>query len=45
MCEETFASIFISDCCSVAKQCPPLHDPMDFSMPGFPVLHYFPEFA
>ena len=24
---------------------PTLHDPMDGSMPGFPVLHYFLEFA
>ena len=45
MCEETFASIFISDCCSVAKQCPTLHDSMDCSMTGFPVLHHFLEFA
>ena len=27
-------------CCSVARSCPTLFDPMDFSMPGFPVLHY-----
>ena len=32
-------------CCSVAKSCPTLHDPMDCSTPGFPVLHYFQEFA
>ena len=25
--------------------CPTLGDPMDCSMPGFPVLHYLPEFA
>ena len=25
--------------------CPTLCDPMDCSMPGFPVLHYLPEFA
>ena len=31
-------------CCSVAKSCPTLCDPMDCSMPGFPVLHYLPEF-
>ena len=24
---------------------PTLCDPMDFGMPGFPVLHYLPEFA
>ena len=32
-------------CCSVTKSCPALCDPMDCSTPGFPVLHYLPEFA
>ena len=32
-------------CCSVAKSCPTFCDPMDGSKPGFPVLHYLPEFA
>ena len=32
-------------CCSVTKLCPTLCDPMDCSTPGFPVLHYLPEFA
>ena len=27
-------------CCSVTKSCPTLSDPMDCSVPGFPVLHY-----
>ena len=27
-------------CCSVAQLCPTLWDPVDFSMPGFPVLHH-----
>ena len=31
--------------CSVAKSCLTLYDPMDCSMPGFPVLHYLLEFA
>ena len=31
-------------CCSVAKLCPTLCDPLDCSMPGFPVLHYILEF-
>ena len=31
--------------CSVAYSCPTLCDPMDWSMPGFPVLHHLPEFA
>ena len=34
-----------SSFCSVAKLCPTLCDPMDCSAPGFPVLHYLPEFA
>ena len=29
-------------CYSVAKSCQTLWDPMDYSMPGFPVLHYLP---
>ena len=32
-------------CCSVAKLHLTLWDPMDCSTPGFPVLHYLPEFA
>ena len=32
-------------CCSGAKSCPTLWDPMDCSMSGFPVLHCLPEFA
>ena len=32
-------------CCSVAKSCPTLCDPMDYSMPGSPVLYHLPEFA
>ena len=32
-------------CCSVSKFCPAFCDPTDCSMPGFPVLHYLPEFA
>ena len=32
-------------CCSTLKSCPTLCDPMDCGMPGFPVLHYFPESA
>ena len=30
---------------SVAQLCPTLCDPMDCSMPGFPVLHHLPELA
>ena len=32
-------------CCSVAQSCSTLCNSMDFSTPGFPVLHYLPEFA
>ena len=30
---------------SVAQSCPTLFDPMDCSMPGFPVYHQLPEFT
>ena len=30
---------------SVAQSCPTLCNPMDYSTPGFPVLHHLPEFA
>ena len=32
-------------CCSVAKSCPTICDPVECSTPGFPVLHYLLEFA
>ena len=32
-------------CCSVAKSCLMLCDPMNYSTPGFSVLHYLPEFT
>ena len=32
-------------CCSVTKLCPTLCNSMDWSTPGFPVLHYLPEFV
>ena len=32
-------------CCSVAKSCLTLCNPMDCSTPGFPVLYYLLEFA
>ena len=34
-----------SNYCSVPKSCPTLCDPMNCSSPGFPVLHYHPEFV
>ena len=36
--------VFSPCCCSVAKSCPTLCDPIDHSMPGFPILHYLLEF-
>ena len=32
-------------CYSVAKSCPALCDPIDYSRPGFSVLHHLSEFA
>ena len=32
-------------CCLVTQSHPNFCDPMDCSMPGFPVLQYLPEFA
>ena len=32
-------------CCSVTQSCPIPWDPMECSMPSFPVLHHLPEFA
>ena len=32
-------------CCSATHSCPTLCNPMDCSMPGFPVLHHLLEFA
>ena len=43
-CIQVF-SLFVVVCYSVAKLCPTLWDPMNCSTPGFPVLHYLPEFA
>ena len=40
-----FQKVHCCCCFSVAKSCPTLRDPMDCSTPGFPVLHYFQEFA
>ena len=42
-----YLSIQMSICwfCSVTKPCLTLCDPMNCSTPGFPVLHYSPEFT
>ena len=39
-----YLSIYMT-CCSVPQSCPTLCDPVDCSMPGFPVLPHFPELA
>ena len=45
-CKELYAiNIYLLTCCSVADSCPMLCDPVDFSMTGFPVLHYLLEFV
>ena len=37
--------VYFSCCCSFVKLCLTFCDPMDYSMPAFPVPHYYPEFA
>ena len=39
-CPTFISKPFQISCCSVTKLCP-----MNCNMPGFPVLHYLPEFA
>ena len=43
--EEVLASLTDWHCCSVAKSCLTLCDPMDCRQPGFPVLHHLPKLA
>ena len=40
-----FSDLLLHLCCSVAKFCLTLCDPLDNSMTGFPVLQHLPEFA
>ena len=42
---ESIGVICTANCCSVAKLCPTLCDPMDCSTPSLRVSHYLPEFA
>ena len=37
--------VYLICCCSAAKRCLTLCNPMDCSTPGFPVLHYLLELA
>ena len=41
----TICYSIVDFCCLVAKLCPTPCDPVDCSIPSFPVLHYLPEFA
>ena len=41
--EEFFSLGGIIFCCSVAKSYPTLCNPVNDSIPGFPILHYLPE--
>ena len=43
--EAFLTTIYSCYCSSVANSCPTFWDPMDCRAPGFPVLHYLPEFA
>ena len=38
-------NVVIPGHCSVAQLCPTLCNPMDHSLPGFPVPHHLPELA
>ena len=42
---ERYIYIYNCCCCPIMKSCLTLCDPMDCSMPSFPVLHYLLEFA
>ena len=44
LCAAKWISYFCH-CCSIAKSCLILSDPMDCSMPGSSVLHHLPKFA
>ena len=41
ICSSHFSFSSLCWCCSVAQSYPTLCEPIDCSMPGFPVLHYF----
>ena len=45
LCQHSLFVLFLITCCWVAKLCPTVCDPMDCSMPGFPVLHHLPGFV
>ena len=45
MHDEIWIRLWKALCCSIAQSRPTLCNPMDCSTPGFPILHYLPEFA
>ena len=45
MCVYIHIHIYMYYCCSVTKSCLTVYNPMDCSMPDFPVLHCLLEFA
>ena len=44
-CNFPFCTVINLNCCSVTKLCPTLCNPMDCSIPGFPVHHQLMEFT
>ena len=42
---KSFTCTTILSCCSVAKSCPTVYDPMNCSRPGIPLLHSLFEFS
>ena len=40
-----YSKIFVGQFSSVARSCPTLCNPMNCSMPGFPVHHHLPDFT
>ena len=45
MCPGGLLGSTLCFCCSAAKSCPTLGDPMNCSIPGSLILHYLPVFA
>ena len=45
LCPERASATPTMICCSVIQSCPTFCNPMNCSMPGFPVLHHLPEFS
>ena len=43
--EDFLSFLYVKFCSSVPQSCPTLCNPMDYIMPGFPVLHHLLEFA